>query len=151
MNGTAVRTHVYTFQPRFHDAIKSGAKTQTVRGRRARAVMPGDVLSIRTWTGKAYRSKQERLIPDTVCLSVRPVVIVPKPVVFHAPGLPEVLVSVWLDGELLGASARHLFVRADGFADVEDFARHWLARPTPRGTEARDLVVIQWAPIGGPP
>jgi hypothetical protein len=45
---------------------------QTIR-RRARC-RPGDVLSLRRWTGKPYRSKQE-ILRESVCSALTPIQI----------------------------------------------------------------------------
>ena len=50
---------VILFQPRFEDPILQGIKGSTIRGH-ARC-KEGDVLSLRLWTGKPYRSKQREL------------------------------------------------------------------------------------------
>jgi len=63
---------VLTFQPRFHDAIRRGTKRSTIRAK-ARC-KPGDVLSLRRWLDKPYRSKQEELLKVT-CTGVRGIVI----------------------------------------------------------------------------
>ena len=138
------RRHVLTFLPRFHGLIRDGAKRQTIRGRRKREIRAGDVLTLAKWLDKPYRSKQERLIPDAVCLSVRPAVIEVYPY--------ENIARVTLGGVPLTHFETCGFVRADGFSCVSDFISHWATRPTPRGSEpGRDLVVIEWAPPGDAP
>ena len=90
---------VLMFKDRFAGLVARGEKRQTVR-RRANCE-PGAVLSLRRWTGKAYRSKQE-LLGEAVCAWVRPVLI--------APGL------ISLDGDFLAAREADTFARADGFS-----------------------------------
>jgi uncharacterized protein YqfB (UPF0267 family) len=47
------------FQPRWKPLILGGQKTNTIRPPKKRKLQPGDILSARVWTGKAYRSDQE--------------------------------------------------------------------------------------------
>jgi len=58
---------VIMFQPRFINGITAGTKTTTIRAK-ARC-SPGDVLSLRYWTGLPYRSKHG-LIMDVACSAV---------------------------------------------------------------------------------
>lgn len=58
------------FQDRFAGKVRDGTKPHTIR--KTARCKPGDVLSLRRWTGKPYRSKQETLRVET-CLSVEPV------------------------------------------------------------------------------
>lgn len=60
------------FQQQFVDAIRSGAKTQTIR--KTARCKAGDMLSLRHWADKAYRSKQI-LITMAQCQSVEDVCI----------------------------------------------------------------------------
>lgn len=56
-----MKTHVILFQRRFASAIVSGEKQNTIRLPRKRPIRAGDVVSLRTWTGLPYRSKQRTL------------------------------------------------------------------------------------------
>lgn len=53
-----VKTHVRMFSHQFHEAVKSGKKRQTIRRSPKRGIMAGDTISLRGWSGNAYRSKQ---------------------------------------------------------------------------------------------
>lgn len=53
---------VVLFKNRFADLIRDGVKTHTIRPVRKRPVHVGDRLSLRTWTGLPYRSKQAVII-----------------------------------------------------------------------------------------
>jgi len=88
------------FQPRFHDAVASGNKQQTIRPPRKRAIRVGEPLSLRAWTGKPYRSKQREL-RRAQCIEVRPLVI---------------------DREF----SDERMASADGFADADDM-KNWFA------------------------
>jgi hypothetical protein len=57
-----MRDHVLLFMERFHAAILSGKKKQTIRRTRKRPILPNDSLSLRYWSGKPYRSKQSELM-----------------------------------------------------------------------------------------
>ena len=65
---------ILMFQPRFHDAVAAGEKTQTIRPPRKRPIRVGDSLSLRAWTGAAYRSPQCELRRAT-CVAASRVVI----------------------------------------------------------------------------
>jgi hypothetical protein len=67
---------VILFQDKFAELVRSGAKKQTIRVK-ARC-KPGDELSLRKWTGKPYRSKQETLC-NSVCTRVQEVRIYEGP------------------------------------------------------------------------
>ena len=99
---------VILFQPQFHAAIRSGTKHQTIRLPRKRPIRPGDELSLRAWSGKPYRSKQQELA-TSVCAKAE-----------------HVTIDFYFDDD---AEARH-----DGFADAEEM-REWFmdnhGLPTP--------------------
>jgi hypothetical protein len=63
---------VIMFQDRFSESIRSGIKCQTIR-RHAHFYL-GDVLSLRRWAGKPYRSHHEVLL-DAICIGIRPITI----------------------------------------------------------------------------
>ncbi len=67
---------IFLFQPRFVELVEAGAKTHTIRAERADGlrVAMGDMLDLRTCTGKPYRSKQRKLI-ERKCTAVRRVKI----------------------------------------------------------------------------
>jgi hypothetical protein len=62
----------YTFYPEFHEAILTGVKTCTIREKAK--VKPGEVFSLRYWTGRPYGSKQAELA-QAVCLTVHAITI----------------------------------------------------------------------------
>jgi hypothetical protein len=57
------------FQPRFAEKVKDGSKRQTIRPVPKRGIVAGQILSLRQWSGKPYRSKQVVLREDS-CASV---------------------------------------------------------------------------------
>lgn len=116
------------FQERFAAKVESGEKQQTVRPTPKRPVKAGDKLSLRQWTGKAYRSKQ-RLLREAICTDVSPIRFDGKVIKLGdtSPGLsPE-------------ESER--FARADGFENLEAMAA-WF-----QSTHSLPFsgVVITWA------
>ena len=104
---------VILFMPRFHAAILSGAKRQTIRRPRKRPIQPGEPLSLRAWEGKPYRSPQRPLL-DVVCSAVLPIAIQ------GGDALAIRLGSKWLSSRSVKD-----FARADGFADAADMAAFW--------------------------
>jgi uncharacterized protein YqfB (UPF0267 family) len=93
---------VIMFHPRFAALVKAGRKTQTIRG--AARCAAGDVLSLREWTGRPYRSKQRTLL-TVECAAVRPIE-------FDAAG------ALSVEGRKIRlAVVRAWFAEADGFED----------------------------------
>jgi hypothetical protein len=66
------RSFVRMFMPQFAPLVESGVKPHTVRKTPKRMPQPGDLISLRTWTGKPYRSKQ-RVLRESVITKVEPV------------------------------------------------------------------------------
>lgn len=106
---------VITFQPRFHDPIRQGIKRSTIRkqGKRPPPKI-GDLLSLRTWTGIPYRSKQATL-SEQPCAGVRPIEL----------GLSNL--GIWQVSRrnmLLTAAERRELALVEGFASDTDM-QHW--------------------------
>jgi hypothetical protein len=100
---------VITFQDRFAELVRLGTKTQTIR--KSARCKPGDTLSLRRWTGKPYRSKQEAL-RTVVCSEVVPIRI--EQVV---PGWW--LTGVAVNGRWLTGEQRDELAIEDGFVNFE--------------------------------
>lgn len=96
---------VRLFKPQFAAAVAAGTKRQTVRPMPHRMPEAGDGISLRTWTGLPYRSRQ-RILGETTIERVREVKM-------HATGQIE------LAGRYLPTPEMEAFARADGFADLE--------------------------------
>jgi hypothetical protein len=96
---------VLLFQERFVEAVRSGKKVQTIR-KKARC-QPGDVLSLRRWTGRPRWAQQEEIL-EAVCVDVRAVKIgMNQPVDYGGPRLfPDA--DAW--------------ARSDGFKDWLEMA-----------------------------
>lgn len=91
--------------PRFALPILKGIKRHTIRAKRKRLPRPGDLLDLRMWMGKPYRSRQHRLATFT-CSAVREVEIYTS----HQAG------TILREGfELTDRQVRNLALR-DGFS-----------------------------------
>lgn len=101
---------VLMFQSRSAPLVESGLKRQTIRPKRKHPIRPGDTLSLRTWSGKPYRSKQRVIRPATSCNSVRGVAIFPNRDKTEACMLVDGY--NWTDHESMA--------KADGFANWKD-------------------------------
>lgn len=124
---------VILFHRRFHDAILSGAKRQTIRAPRKWPVKLGDAMLLRAWEGAAYRSKQRHLL-SAVCTSFEPVRLE------LSPGAAEVWVE--LAGIRLSPRRHWKFFEADGFASPQDFRDYWYA--TLKHLGPFEGTVIRW-------
>jgi hypothetical protein len=63
---------VMLFNERFAEAVRLGLKRHSIRQRPM--VKPGDQVSLRMWSGRAYRSKQTELC-KVVVVAVVPIII----------------------------------------------------------------------------
>lgn len=104
---------VRMFKPLFARLVECGAKCQTVRPVPKRPPRVGDRISLRTWTGRPYRSKQKVL-----CESV-----VRRVAAFRI----DESGSFYVDGRGLGRLARESFAQLDGFGNADDLF-DWLRR-----------------------
>ncbi len=124
------RRFVRLFKWQFAHAVENGKKCQTVRPVPKRMPRPGDLISLRCWTEKPYRSKQ-RVLRDSVITRVEEVLI-------HHAG-----VTVYKDN---GRSIRvverdeEAFARLDGFVSWAEM-REWF-RAT-HGLSFRGIL-IEW-------
>ena len=101
---------VILFQPRFVPMIEAGTKTTTIR-KHARC-HAGDILSLRQWMDKPYRSKQREITMKT-CIGVHDVRI--------ANG------TISLGGFVLRGMEEQKAVEREGFADFAEL-RDWFSR-----------------------
>lgn len=112
---------VLMFKDRFGELIRSGQKTSTIRALK-RPIKPGEILSLREWSGKPYRSKMRRLITDTPAKTVEPFCIA------QCGGGNSVFYPWVLGAKFdLPLEARNKIAIADGFKD-EAVMFAWLAR-----------------------
>lgn len=122
---------VIMFQDRFSGKVSDGSKPHTIR--KTARCKPGDVLSLRRWTGKPYRSKQETIRTET-CLSVLPV---------HMAIERGFGFSVCVNGRGINARERDELARADGFANARAMERWFIdAHGLPF-----DGFLIRWLPL----
>ena len=122
------RSFVRLFKPRFAALVEAGTKTQTVRPTPARMPQAGDKLSLRTWTGKPYRSKQRVLREATVLQVVQ----------VRIDGA-----DMWFDGRRASEAKQEAFAVADGFAGAHEM-RGWFEHEHGLPFEG---VVILWRNI----
>ena len=95
---------VRMFKPQFAPLVESGIKLQTVRPTPKRMPRAGDRISLRSWTGNPYRSKQRVLREATIEW-------VGRIMLFTDHGEERIM----LDGLRCTAAAAERFARADGF------------------------------------
>jgi len=91
------------FQSKFEEMIQSGRKYHTIRPKRKIPLRPGQVLSLRVWTGLPYRSKQREIHTSSV-KKVLPVVIDSERII--------------LDGVLLNQTQAEELAWHDGFSTL---------------------------------
>lgn len=117
---------VRMFKPQFAPLVESGEKRQTVRPTPKRMPKVGEALSLRTWTGLPYRSKQ-RVLRETVVAEVREILVDEHGVTLY-------------DGEAGYAPNHYTFAQADGFPTWADM-RDWFQQQ--HGLPFRG-VLIKW-------
>lgn len=100
---------VVMFKEQFAAKVASGEKRQTIRPPRKRPIKPGDKLSLRKWSGSAYRSPQVKLL-ESVCEKVSTILI--------DESFKEFTFVV--DGERLNQEQWAKLARADGFHCTTD-------------------------------
>lgn len=129
-------TFVRMFKPRFARLVESGKKKQTIRPTPKRFPKPGDLISLREWSGKPYRSKQ-RLLMEACITDVRVCAITDNGIGIETEGSKDSLV-------MLDEQRRDRFAKADGFNDWNEM-RDWFK------TEHKQLpfvgIVIYWEKI----
>ena len=124
---------VLLFHPRFHAPILAGTKRQTIRGKVAsRGIEPGKTISLRAWEAKSYRSPQV-VIREVLCLGIHRINMTIK---FKS-------INVRIDSQTLTKDEVEDFIRADGFASIEDFREHWLKAQCTHFSGH----LIRWAPL----
>jgi hypothetical protein len=123
---------VILFQDRFAAKVKDGSKWHTIR--KSARCRKGDQLSLRRWTGRPYRSRQE-VLREAECLSVLPIALGYGT---HADGIR-------LGETEIDTSARAELARGDGFACATDML-DWF-----REVHGLPFVgeIIYWADTGG--
>lgn len=113
----------YNFQTQFVEKILSGEKSQTIRRRRKRQTIPGDMLSL--YTG--MRTKKCTLIAVAPCVNFEPIkfYLDRSEMFIWSPEQPGDL--YYQEGEeigsfrLMNAEEVNALAHADGFEDVYDF------------------------------
>ncbi len=117
----------YNFKKEFAHAVETGQKMQTIRPERRRPTKPGERLKL--YTG--MRTKNCRLLVDTICKNVRPVEI-------HST-------HIVVGGLVLSSEERIELAANDGFDSLElfyDFFRniYGLTKQSP----LENMELIEW-------
>ena len=133
------RLWVKMVTPRFHAAVETDVKLQTVRPMpKGQWPREGDRISLRAWTGKPYRSKQRVLREGTITRVERCNV--------HAEGVElaaGALRVFWMGESGKRSVCLYAFARDDGFADWREMKAWFLAT---HKTLPFEGIVIQWRP-----
>lgn len=103
---------VYMFKPQFAQLVHKRKKRTTIRPKRKHPTKIGDVLSLREWTGKPYRSQQRTLTPNTFCIATHDVSMHEEP--FSGGGVYFVFE---LDGKTQSIPEVEAIAKDDGFKD----------------------------------
>jgi hypothetical protein len=98
----------YSFKERFIPLIKSGAKKQTIRGKRKNQAKPGDKL----YLFYGMRTKFCMRILETRCTAVKSIIIYKRG-------------SVYINGKQQNDDQREKLAIADGFENYETMLRWW--------------------------
>jgi hypothetical protein len=120
---------VLMFQRRFAAAVINGAKCQTIRPPRKRPIVAGDSLSLRQWSGTAYRSPQSALRSAT-CVGTDQVEVKPTCLIIAGRRF------------MAGSAAAEAFASADGFYSYADMVQ-WFDRA--HGLPFKGIL-IRWRP-----
>lgn len=121
---------VRTFKPQFTTLVESGHKLQTIRPVPKRRPRPGDTISLRTWSGKPYRSKQ-RILREAIVTGVNDILIESTGVV------------LWAANGAGYAPACDFFAIKDGFKSWDEM-RDWFQ--TEHGLPFSGIVIF-WRPV----
>lgn len=119
---------LYNFQPRFAEAVISGSKTHTIRGRRATPDKPGNLLYL--YTG--LRKKGAKLLLRSRCTKIEQINI------SDGAGFVEVRIN----GVVLWMDECEQLAKRDGFASFADMMAFW------KGRLPFDGHIIHWKFLG---
>lgn len=129
----------YSFNSRFHDAVSSGRKTQTVRANRKRHARVGEPVQL--YAAMRTRHCRKLVNSDPICTTVS---IVEIEIV---PNLSNRLQSLTIDGVALTDNEIEDFALADGFqATLLTTARQQMGRfwSLNHGAGRFEGVLIKW-------
>lgn len=119
------------FKDRFAELVIDGRKRQTIRPTRKRPIKVGDKLSLRKWSGAAYRTPQVKLL-DVTCHAVVTIRI-------DTERYDDAVMIV--DGRRISLSEQIMVAMNDGFSCLNDM-RQWFRETHGLPFEG---VMIQWA------
>jgi hypothetical protein len=126
------RGRVLLFRPYFGPRIRLGTKIQTIRRTPKRPIFAGDLLSLREWGGKPYRSPQIEIILPVRCSSIVPILIERRPLTTD--------LTIRVGGEWLWGHEREEFAQDDGFPGLAQMGRYYDAMKV----ELLEGVLISW-------
>ena len=119
--------HLINFQPRFAEAIESGAKRQTMRPPRKRAIFPGDRL--RLYTG--LRTAKARLLREVECRNIQTVEL----------GITGATITDFSRRIILSIEANDTLAKSDGFGSYGEMLDWFESR---YGKPPFHLEIIAW-------
>lgn len=129
----------YSFNSRFHDAVSSGEKTQTVRAFRKRHARVGEPVQL--YAGLRTKHCRKLVDPDPICTDVKIAIIEIR------DDWRNPIVSMAIDGRGLCDSEMQEFALEDGFRPnafgdpLQRMGRFWMAA---HGVGTFEGVLIQW-------
>lgn len=118
-----MRKFVMMIKPQFAELVESGMMLQTVLPTPKRIPVLGEIISLRTWTGRPNRSKQ-RVLRDAVVACVQFITITEK--------------QIWFG--ICVSSNKNAFAKASGFGDWKAM-REWFRENHGMPFEG---IVIHW-------
>ncbi len=128
---------VIMFQDRFAQKVERGDKPHTIRPELKYPIFVGDILDLRQWSGKPYRSKQRKLRTAICCQK--------SGVVVHRDGVelsPGTMRVIFLGETGARRDLLEHFARRDGFTDWAEM-RQWFDDTHGLPFEG---VLIEWTP-----
>lgn len=120
--------HILMFGEEFAAKVKNGTKRQTIRKKRKIPFQKGDILVARKWIGKAYRSKQQKILESEI-VKVQNIWI-------KSP-------DITVDGTMLENSEIYKLIRNDGFP-VETQIYRFFAYFQDNDDEPFEGQIIHW-------
>lgn len=125
------------FKPRFVPRVRNGDKTHTIRGgKRWRVGMRGDL-----WEN--MRRPKDSATPQTLIFRAPIVKVEDIQFQIKRPFRKDCW-SLVIEGQVLSLDEAEAFAQRDGFADMIDMIRFWLAEHGKRGAVNFDGQVVHW-------
>lgn len=90
----------------FADDVGAGRKDFTIRNERKRHAKPGERIQL--YTGMMHKNCRKLVVPDPICLYVKPITI-------------HCMEGIFINGVRLKPPQEHLVIVLDGFKKLTDF------------------------------